>query len=471
MEDRRDRDVIGPIPYRIAQGNHHREEEDTFDDKSYTKCDRDHMALGNHVVQDVGASFEDLLQSLQTISNKYPNINIKPIRSLENITLHPFHLVTVMHRRHPFGQAAQQNNAPVVDPSSKPKVLEALRWLIKKCDWKPILAWDSMMCDVFPANLEPNRTFLPKPDVLARIKTMVSTLRKLNIPIRISIGDRSNTNPSFGLDGSLYFGDFKTFIGEGDAKQEVILPTQASFNLMPIASMVDELTIQYPLDVPGVSGWRTLKCPSAAETALMEREMVGWRRFWLRYASQFKNLKKLTANVPDDVYEDWGKSKLADLLADERWEMLEIEERDADYGFFDSYFPFSSTSLRMSRKRLCYRSQCRKKFVQRVFFRLDDKPLDLAVREAELSSQEDEERVITDEQVSDRETPPHRFWEEKAAKDEKREKRKRKANGAGPHDKTSKKQKFEDEHDAGGFVQAAAALDHLDRTLDSFSQF
>jgi len=472
MEDRRDRDVIGPIPYRIAQGNHHREEEDTFDDKSFTKCDRDHMALGNHVVQDVGASFEDLLHSLQTISNKYPNINIKPIRNLENITLHPFHLVTVMQRRHPFGQTAQQNNAPVVDPSSKPKVLEALRWLIKKCEWRPILAWDSMMCDVFPANLEPNRTFLPKPDVLARIKTMVSTLRKLNIPIRISIGDRSSANPSFGLDGSLYFGDFKAFVGEGDDKHEVILPTQASFNLMPIASMIDELTIQYPLDVPGVSGWRTLKCPSVAETALMKREMIGWRRFWLRYASHFKNLKKLTANVPDDIYEDWGKGELANLLADERWEMLEIEERDEDYGFFDNYFPFSSTSLRMSRKRLCYRSQCRRKFVQRVFFRLDKEPLDLTVREEKLSDQEGEESVITDEQVSDGAMPPHRFWEGKAVKEEKREQTKRKREGKGgrPHDKTSKKQKHEDVPDAGILVQAAA-LDHLDRTLDSFGEF
>src|SRR4051812_23617051 len=45
MEDRRERDVIGYIPYRITQGGHHREEEETFDDKSFEACKRDHMVL------------------------------------------------------------------------------------------------------------------------------------------------------------------------------------------------------------------------------------------------------------------------------------------------------------------------------------------------------------------------------------------------------------------------------------------
>ena len=140
MEDRRERDVIGPIPYRITQGHHHREEEEAFDDKSFDECKRDHMTLGNHVVQGVGASFEDLLQGLQTISKKYPKINIRPIRNLENITLHPFHLVNVMQRRQHFGQNVQNNHTPPTDPCSNAKVQEAIRWLLEKCDWKPILA-------------------------------------------------------------------------------------------------------------------------------------------------------------------------------------------------------------------------------------------------------------------------------------------------------------------------------------------
>lgn len=46
MEDRRDRDVIAPIPYRITQGHHHRDEEEAFDDKTYDECKRNHMDLG-----------------------------------------------------------------------------------------------------------------------------------------------------------------------------------------------------------------------------------------------------------------------------------------------------------------------------------------------------------------------------------------------------------------------------------------
>jgi hypothetical protein len=460
MEDRRERDVIGPIPYRITAGNHHRDEENAFDDKSFESCKRDHMELGTNVVQGVGASFEDLLQSLQTISKKYPRINIKPIHTLQNITLHPFHLVNVMQRRNPFAHPPPPNNAqPLIDPVSNEEVQHALRWLAQKCHWKPILAWDSMMCDVFPANLEPGRTFLPKPDVLSRIQTMVAGLRKLNIPIRISIGDRTNTCPSSGLDGSLYFGDFKTFVGEDADKREVLLPTQASFNLTAIADMVDELTIQYPIDVPGVSGWlRAAKRPTPAEKALMQREMIGWRRFWMRYASQFKNLKKLTANVPNEIYEDWGKSEVADLLADERWQMLEIEDRNGEYGFFGSYFPFSSSSLRY----ISSRKRGRTKFVQRVFFRLDDEPLNRPTVNASIAQLDREDGKITDEHIKDIERPVHRFWP--AKEEERMPKRKREEEGS--HDLALKRQKAEE---AGLLVQQVT-LEHLDRTLERLEE-
>lgn len=408
MEDRRERDVIGPIPYRITQGHHHREEEEAFDDKSFDECKRDHMTLGNHVVQGVGASFEDLLQGLQTISKKYPKINIRPIRNLENITLHPFHLVNVMQRRQHFGQNVQNNLTPPTDPCSNAKVQEAIRWLLEKCDWKPILAWDSMMCDVFPANLEPNRTFLPKPEVLSRIQSMVTILRSLNIPIRISIGDRTNASPSSGLDGSLYFGDYKTFVGMDDDKEERLLPTQACFNLTPIAHMIDELSIQYPADVPGVSGYvRAHRRQSPAEKILMNREMTGWRRFWARYASQLTNLKKLTANIPNDIYEDWAKSELPLLLADERWEMLEVPDNQGDFGFFGRYFPFEGFRYSFSRKK------GRVKFVQRVFFRRDDKPLHLTSPHESLSEQEREERHIPESEIADKNHPRHRFWRPK----------------------------------------------------------
>jgi hypothetical protein len=407
MEDRREQDVIGPIPYRITQGHHHRDEEEAFDDKSFDECKRDHMTLGNHVVQGVGASFEDLLQSLQTISNKYPDINIKPMRNLENITLHPFHLVNVMQRRQHFGQNNPHNHPPPpVDPCSNAQVQEAIRWLLTKCDWKPILAWDSMMCDVFPANLEPSRTFLAKPEVMRRIRTMVTTLRSLNIPIRLSIGDHTNPAPSSGLDGSLYFGDYKTFTGTGDDKVEQLLPTQASFNLSPIAHLVDELTIQYPLDVPGVSGYmgsNSNRRQSPAEKVLMDREMTGWRRFWARYAAQFTNLKKLTANIPNDIYDDWAKTTLPLLLDDGRWEMLEIKADAGNMGFLGNFYPYSTW-------RVGWRKRGRSRFVQRIFFRRDTAPLALVDPHRGLEEQAREERHIPDSEIAGHDHTGHRFW-------------------------------------------------------------
>lgn len=358
-------------------------------------------------MQGAGASFEDLLKSLRTITHKYPSVKIKPIDALRDITLHPFHLVNVNQRRHHHANTQHQNAQIQPDPVANQDIQEALQWLAEKCGWRPILAWDSMMCDVFPANLEPSRSFLPKPEVLSRIKTMVSTLRSLDIPIRISIGDRTNNCPSSGLDGSLYFGDFKAFVGEGANKREVLAPTQASFNLAGIAHMVDELTIQYSGDVPGVHGWlRSARTPSEAEKVLLARENKGWRRFWERYGHLFTNLKKLTANVPVSIYNEWGKCEgLRDLLGDERWEMLEMEEKGCDFGFFGSYFPFSSFKYSFARRR------SRMKFVQRVFFRQDAQPLILSPRHPQLDEQAREARVITDQEIEDVDgLAEHRFW-------------------------------------------------------------
>jgi hypothetical protein len=341
-------------------------------------------------------------------------VNIQPIDGLRDITLHPFHLVNVNQRRQ-HGNVPQ-NVQPQPDPVANLEIQEALRWLAESCGWRPILAWDSMMCDVFPANLEPSRSFLPKEEVLSRIRSMVSTLRSLDIPIRISIGDRANTCPASGLDGSLYFGDYKTFVGEGDNKRELLAPTQASFNLAGIAHMVDELTIQYPGDVPGVRGWmNSSQSHSEAEKALILREYKGWRRFWERYARLFTNLKKITANVPVGIYNDWGKCEgFRELLADERWEMLDVEENGGDFGFFGSYFPFSSLKYNFARRR------SRMKFVQRVFFRQDAKPLQLSPKYPGLTIQERETREITDEEIiGSPGSSQHRFWSVQHGKKEK----------------------------------------------------
>lgn len=447
MEDRRDRDFIGPVPYRIAQGSHHREEEgtkfkpslatltdtylDAFDDKTYEECSRDHLHLGSHVVQGAGASFEDLLQSLRTVITQYPRIRLKPINKPNTVVLQPFHLINVHQRRMHVNGNLQGGVVQHPDPVTNPEIQEALKWLATNWKFKPVLAWDNMMCDVFPANLEPSRTFLTKIDVLSRIHRMVFTLRSLGIPIRISIGDRSNSFPSSGLDGSLYFGDFKTFEGEGNQRRELLLPTQAAFNLSGIASMIDELIIQYPADVPGVHGWlRSTKRPTPAEAILFQREMVGWRRFWHRYARQLVNLKKLTAHIPNDIYDDWGKCQgLRELLSDERWQMLEVEERASDFGVFGSCFSLANLCYNFSRKHP------RIKFVQRVFFRDDNDVLKLNGPDPRLSEQELEEAQISDANIAFDEAQPHRFWPEKPPKPAKKGKgtkgkgEKRKAGG------------------------------------------
>jgi hypothetical protein len=409
MEDCQDRDVIGPIPYRMTQGAHHRDEEKAFEDKSFEACARNHMDIGNSVVKGAGASFEDLLQSLHTIWKRYPNIDIRPTRSLHKITLHPFHLVDFMQQRNPFIYPPEENRNQVqTDPISNKVLQNAIRWLSQKYNWKPILAWDKSMREAFSANFRPSQALLHKPDVMSRFQTMVSTLRSLDIPIHVSIGDRTNTCPSFGLDGSLYFGDHKIFIGTDETRQQVLLPAQASFNLSAIAHLVDELTIQYTSLIPGVSGWlRTTKHPTPAEKQLMQREMIGWRRFWKRYACQFKQLKKLSAYVPNDIYEDWGKSELSTLLADKRWNILEVEDWNGDLEIFGSYHPFGTSSSSM-----CERTE----FVQRVFFRLDDSPLcpsasiSNTTHDTTISILEREEAEITDHAIRDLKRPEHRFW-------------------------------------------------------------
>lgn len=170
--------------------------------------------------------------------------------------------------------------------------------------------------------------------------------------------------------------------------------------------------------------------------------MKGWRRFWARYALQFKNLKKLTANVPNGIYDDWGRCEgLRELLSDDRWEMLEVEEDGGGFGFFGSYFPFSSLRYSFARKRP------RMKFVQRVFFRQDDAPLDVNMPNPRLSELEHEENEISEELIADKELGEHRFWRQKQEKKERGEKRTAQEDGPNDEDEegpSRKKQKRAD---------------------------
>jgi hypothetical protein len=427
MKDRRDRDpfsLVGPIPYRITPGHHHRTEEDYFDDKIFEACERDHMDLGQHVVQGIGPSFEDMVLNLRTIMDKYPHININPIKPLRDTVLHPFHMVNLIHRngrRWPEIVQPQQstNQEPQPDPISSEEVQDALRWLAGKCDWRPVFAWDNMMCDVFPANLESRPGFPPKTEILSRLLTMFQNLKALDIPLRISMGDRSQYSPVSGLDGSLYFGDYKTHVGEGDDMKEVMEPTQARFNLTGIAHLVDELTIQYAMDVPGIFGWaRPGRRPTEAEIQLIRRELVGWRRFWARYAHLFTNLKKLSVTIPTDIYNDWDKSEhLGKLLADESWQMLEGEDQTSLEDYFGSCLPSGVKSLTST----LVRRYPHMRFVQRVFFREETDQLQL---EAPIMADEvrEERNVIPIDDIKEKEgRVVHRFWPAKTLSQQRQE--------------------------------------------------
>ena len=84
--------------------------------------------------------------------------------------------------------------------------------------------------------------------------------------------------------------------------------------------------------------------------------------------------------------------------------MLEVPENAGDFGFFGSYFPFSSIKYNFSRKR------GRVKFVQRVFFRRDEAPLNLPTPHPEHLEVESEDRHIGDAEIADRDNSGHRFW-------------------------------------------------------------
>ncbi|KAF1993371.1 hypothetical protein P154DRAFT_527788 [Amniculicola lignicola CBS 123094] len=429
MEERQERDVLGPIPHRISAGTHHRDEEEEFDDDECDDCDRNHLQIGNHVVQNASASFDHLLQNLRTTMDNFPHINFLPLQTSRDKVLHPFHLVKVTSRFRPTvvpplpivallpplnGNAnvnlPQIGQPPVfpsarTDPVANANIQHSLRWLAEKCHWKPVFAWKSMMCDVFPSNLEINQFLLPKAEILTRIQTMVETLRSLNIPVRLSIAKHQNTIGLSGLDGSLYFGDYKVHVGEGEDRQELLAPTQARFNLSGIAHLVDELSIQYASDVPGVAGWgRPSERRRQKELQLFEREKKGWRRFWKRYALRFTNLKKLSASVPTEIFDDWGTcAELRTLFDDNRWSVLHIKNDPAAEHMFGPWLLGSNFRFNITKKR------SRIKFVHNVIFREDTKPLSILGQTG--TAEENEDRTISDEEIAvGVEGIDHQFW-------------------------------------------------------------
>ncbi|KAF2009956.1 hypothetical protein BU24DRAFT_427997 [Aaosphaeria arxii CBS 175.79] len=414
------RELFAPIPYRIMPGDHRREDEEVFDDKTFETCGRNHMEVGKQVVSGVNASFIDVLQNLRTSTQKFSNIKVTPMSFRRSMEYQPLQLINASHRRRHVAATPVLVLPPPADPISSPDVQDALRWLAQTCGWKPALSWESLMCDVYPENLD-SRYLLPKVDLIARIEAMMRILKSIDIPIRLLIGSRRDYNAP---EVCLFFGDYKSFEGEGEGRREVLAPTQARCNLSGVAELVDELTISYPYDVPGVATWNRSKRASDAEKQLIDREKVGWRRFWKRYALKFKNLKKLTVTVPLELYNDWVQSQeFAELLADKGWEMLTLDDQSAPVtDIMSRTYPITFQKFSFVRKRHCM------EFVRRVFFREDTQELHLNA--PNLTSEQLEGREILDSEIADLDNPPaHRFWPATSRKAERVLKRKSEHDG------------------------------------------
>lgn len=398
MQEHRDNFRNYPLlMHRMIPGTQHRDEEEAFDEGTLETCNRNHMQLGQQIVDGVSHSLSNMLKQLLSAVRQQTTVKIKSYDSLQNVILHPFHFINVHQpTRH------QVENP---DFSESREMQDAVRWMATTCGWKPVFTWDTMMCDVFPANID-TPTLRPKADILSQIRKTFEGLKALGIPLRLTIGDRILSCSNSGLDRSLYFGDFKTLTGDPPNHTQTLQKTQARFNLTGIAHLVDELIIHYSLDMPGVAGWgKTNRQLSDGEKALIVREMKGWRKFWARYALQFTNLKKLNVMVPKGIFDDWGRSKqLAQLLQDESWQALELDVRRAKYG---STPITPGLLLRHTDKK-----HPRMRFVKRVFFRQNDRKLRFDApslteeqREEEDSFSDNAEEIadLTKEQVN-------RFW-------------------------------------------------------------
>ena len=416
IEDNRERDLWRNFPIRMIAGTHHRPEEASLHNcYAYENCTRNHMSLGQKAVQGGNASIECLLTALNTLVLDYPHLKVKPIGMGRDVMLHPLHLIAPhVPRPHP---TLPPNPAWPVEPPNfiaKPEVASAMRWLAREWNWKPSISWDTLMCDVFPKNIEgPSLRPLPKPELMSRLKDMFVGLKELNVPIRLSIGERrlGVGYSGAGWEKSVFFPDYKCFVGEGEDRTQAMFPSQARFNLTIIAHLVDELTVHYTTDTPGAATWRGSRNSSTRVQQLMEREQKGWTKFWARYALRFVNLKKLTVVIPNKIFEHWGESEhLTKLLEDPSWQMLEIKSghvvNDNHPCFLDGMY-----------MRASYRKRSRPRFVQRVFFREAGQQLDLPDPGWDVTELADQ-TTIPDPPYPSLGARPHRFWSEMEAKDD-----------------------------------------------------
>jgi hypothetical protein len=182
-----------------------------------------------------------------------------------------------------------------------------------------------------------------------------------NIPVHVSIGDSRRVCPASELDRS------------------VLHQRLASFNFNAIAPPIDELTIEYLNSFPRASCWsRAYEHNTLAGKDVIQAEMMDWRSFWTDQSPLLKSLKKVTADIPDDVYEDWKKSEVTVLLTDKCWDIWEIEDGNSDLPIFGR--PVLSNE---KPPQLVSECKCRWTKCTRRVFHYEGSTLDLSAMDAE----------------------------------------------------------------------------------------
>jgi hypothetical protein len=325
--------------------------------------------------------------------------------TLKDVIMSPFQFINAfaVHRSRP------QNP----DILNSPEILDVIHWMKNDLGWRPTFTWDPLMFDTFPENIKNEiRPSQPKDDILQQIFKVFKTLKEdIGLPIRLAIGDRTDYYiTSTGQPRHLFFTQTKVLLEDDEDKQEAIMDCMARFNLSFVTSFIDELIIEYPFETPGIlDRFSHHVSLNDDELRLLQREMVGWRKFWARYAPRLTNLKKLVIIVPQIIFDDWRNSiSFQYLMKEDTWDVVNHD---------------GASSRRHS-------FPC--KFVKRTFFRseatsvrafdsngdIDEHLRDVSVMDPTLN----ESRDLTTDELADSAlpSPADRFFDVEPAKEKKK---------------------------------------------------
>ncbi|KAF2758713.1 hypothetical protein EJ05DRAFT_476025 [Pseudovirgaria hyperparasitica] len=291
-------------------------------------CDRDHESEARRIVDESTKSFGDFLRHMALVREEDPKVLIGSHDRLDDLAVCPINLVDAFEPS--LGEA---------DVFEDAKALESIHWLRERMGWRPTFSWDTFMEDGFPHaerwKLYPvqSRTFAD--DIMDKVAYLFQNLRKHGVPVSLRIGYDYQ-----GGQGPYVKSEFfrpmqaSSAWNRKDSGSKLWRQCEARFGLSHIADMVDELTIGYQFNTPGFMQAHRRRVPlDPRELNVLTRESDGWRKFWARYATRLRNLKKLRVVIPRIIFEDWAMSPaLQALFADDSWDMLDLDHEVRSLG-------------------------------------------------------------------------------------------------------------------------------------------